>query len=65
MLIETTQVAALRGQNREAIVSGGWSRSSYEVSVMGMEQMTTVDSWIHAYCVDNQITYSTLLILSL
>jgi len=33
MAIETTQVAALRGQNREAIVSDGWSCSSDEVSV--------------------------------
>jgi len=33
IVIETTQVAALRGQNRDAIVSDGWSCSSYEVSV--------------------------------
>ena len=44
MLIETTQVAALRGQNREAIVSGGWSRSSDEVPVMGMERRASADS---------------------
>ena len=44
MSIETTQVAALRGQNREAIVSGGLSRSSDEVFVMRMERRTSADS---------------------
>ena len=44
MLIETTQVAALQGQNRETIVSGGWSRSSDEISVMEMQRRASAES---------------------